>query len=74
MKSQRSWLPGKEFGPRPVWGAWNSFEEDKKGRLLPGYYADLAVLSDDIFTICPDAIKDIKVQMTMVGGKIVYQA
>ena len=55
-------------------GAWNSFEENIKGRLLPGYYADLAVLSDDIFTICPDRIKDIKVEMTIMNGKIVYKA
>jgi len=55
-------------------GAYMSFDENRKGQLLPGYLADLAVLSDDIFTICPDKIKDIKVEMTMMGGKIVYKA
>ncbi|MBQ5812879.1 MAG: amidohydrolase family protein, partial [Clostridia bacterium] len=55
-------------------GAYMSFDENRKGQLLPGFLADLAVLSDDIFTICPDKIKDIKVEMTMMGGKIVYKA
>ena len=74
------WLPGEAVDVETavdhytIDGAWNSFEEKVKGRLLPGYYADLAVLSDDIFTICPDQIKDVKVQMTVMNGKIVYQA
>lgn len=54
-------------------GAWNSFEETKKGKLLPGYYADLAVLDTDIFTCDPMAIKDAKVLMTMLGGKVVFE-
>lgn len=54
--------------------AWNSFEEHVKGRLLPGMYADLAVLSDDIFTIDPMEIKNIRVCMTMMDGRIVYKA
>ena len=54
--------------------AWNSFEEDVKGRLLPGMYADLAVLSDDIFTIDPRAIKNVRVLMTMMDGRVVYRA
>ena len=74
------WLPGEAVDVETavdhytIDGAWNSHEEHIKGRLLPGYYADLAVLSDDIFTICPDQIKDVKVQLTMLNGKIVYQA
>ncbi|MEA4920984.1 MAG: amidohydrolase [Clostridiaceae bacterium] len=55
-------------------GAYNSFEEYKKGRLLPGYLGDMAVLSRDIFSCEPDSIKDIKIAMTILGGKIVYQA
>jgi predicted amidohydrolase YtcJ len=54
-------------------GAWISGEENVKGRLLPGYYADLAVLSDDIFTIPKEKIRDVRVEMTMVGGRIVWQ-
>jgi len=50
-----------------------SFEETVKGRLLPGYYADLAVLSQDIFTISPEMIKDVQVLATMVEGRWVYE-
>jgi predicted amidohydrolase YtcJ len=53
-------------------GAYASFEEHKKGRLKPGYLADLVVLSDDIFTIPSDEIKDIRVLKTMVNGVFVY--
>jgi predicted amidohydrolase YtcJ len=53
-------------------GAYASFEEHKKGRLKPGYLADLVVLSDDIFTIPSDEIKDIHVLKTMVNGVLVY--
>ncbi len=53
--------------------AYASFEENVKGRLLPGYYADLAVLSEDIFTIPADRLRSTKVDATMVGGRFVYQ-
>ena len=48
--------------------------EDRKGRLKPGYFADLCVLSEDIFTVDPDRIKDIVSVLTMVDGKIRYEA
>lgn len=53
--------------------AYTSFEEDVKGRLKPGYYADLAILSDDIFTVPTEKIRDIRVLTTMVGGKVTFQ-
>ena len=52
--------------------ARNEFQEDRKGRLKPGYYADLVVLDRDIFTVDPIEIREILPVMTMVGGKIVY--
>jgi hypothetical protein len=52
--------------------AFASFEENLKGSLEPGKYADLAVLSADYLTCPTDRIKDLQVVMTMVGGKIVY--
>ena len=55
-------------------GAYATFEEKKKGTLLPGQFADMVVLNADPTTINPDDIKDIKVNTTIVGGKIVYQA
>lgn len=53
--------------------AYASFEENVKGRLMKGYFADLVVLSDNIFTVNPDDIRTVKVDATMVNGKFVYQ-
>lgn len=55
-------------------GAYTTFEEKKKGSLLPGQFADMVVLDADPTTINPDDIMNIKVNTTIVGGKIVYQA
>ena len=54
--------------------AFGSFEEDIKGSIEPNKLADLVVISDDILTCPVDKIKDIKAEMTMVGGKIVYKS
>ena len=48
--------------------------EDVKGRIKPGYYADMVLLDRDIFTVDPAEIKDIRPVMTMVGGKVVYES
>lgn len=53
--------------------AYVSFEENEKGRIQKGYYADLAVLDQDIFTVPKDKIKDIHADLTMVGGNIVFR-
>lgn len=56
-----------------IGSAFNEFKEDFKGRLKPGYVADLIVLDKDIFTIEEAKIKDIKVEKTMVDGQFVYE-
>jgi len=50
------------------------FQEANLGSLAPGKYADLLVLDRDYLTVPADEIKDIKPLMTMVGGKVVYEA
>ena len=52
--------------------AWCSGEENEKGKLVKGMYADMAILSDDYFSIPPDKVRNIKSLMTIVNGKIVY--
>lgn len=54
--------------------AFVGFEEQYKGTLEPGKLADIAVLAEDPFQIEPERIKDLKVEMTLVGGEVKYQA
>jgi predicted amidohydrolase YtcJ len=54
-------------------GAYANFLEGNRGSLIPGKYADLVMLSDDLFTIPPDKIKDVKAVWTVVGGKEVWK-
>jgi len=49
-----------------------TFEEDIKGSLEPGKLADLALLTEDPLTCPEDAIRDIEAELTMVGGRVVY--
>jgi predicted amidohydrolase YtcJ len=55
------------------WAAEGSFEEGQKGRIAPGMWADLTVLSRDIMKIEPKDILQTEVVMTIVGGRIVYR-
>jgi predicted amidohydrolase YtcJ len=55
-------------------GAYLTFDEDNRGSLQPGKLADLAVLSADPLTVEQEKIADIVSRMTMVGGKVVYEA
>jgi adenine deaminase len=54
-------------------GAYLTFDEDKKGSLQVGRFADLAVLSADPLTVAEPDIANIAARMTMVGGKIVHE-
>ena len=52
--------------------AYGSFDENNKGTIEVGKFADLTVLSDDLLNVPPDEIKKARVEMTIVDGKIVY--
>ena len=54
--------------------AYFIFQENNLGSIQPGKLADLLVLDRDYLTIPADQIKDIKPVLTMVGGRIVYDA
>ncbi len=57
-----------------IWAAKSMGQADVKGSIEPGKYADMTVLSDDIFTMPKEGLKDVKVLKTIVGGALVYEA
>jgi hypothetical protein len=54
--------------------AYASFQENDRGTIEPGKWADFTVLSADLMTIPEPAILQVKCVETIVGGRIVYQA
>ena len=52
--------------------AYAEFQDKDKGSLVPGKLADMVLLSDDIFSIDPVKIRDVKVLKTIVGGRVVW--
>lgn len=52
--------------------AYAEFQEKEKGSITPGKLADMVLLSEDIFSIEPARIRDVKVLQTIVGGKTVW--
>lgn len=55
-------------------GAYASFEENIKGSVTQGKLADMVLLSSDPTKTPPEQIKDIKVEMTIIDGKVVWEA
>ena len=53
--------------------AYNEFRENDKGRIKPGFLADMVVLDTDIFTCDPMKIRDILPVMTIVDGKVAFK-
>lgn len=54
-------------------GAYAAFEEENRGSLEPGKYADITVLSKDILKVPEDEIPTATVAYTIVGGKVLYK-
>jgi len=79
MRWGEVWIPeeritvGEAFAMHTTTASWVGFEEKDKGTLEAGKLADIAVLAEDPFAIQPDRIKDLKVEMTIVGGEVKYQ-
>ena len=57
-----------------IWGAEQLSEEKEMGNIVVGKEADLVVIDKDYMAIPQDDIEKIKVLLTMVGGKVVYEA
>lgn len=73
------WMPEQKLTVRQavhgytLGAAFAAGAEDRLGSITVGKQADLAVLSDDIFAVPHDAIKDLRVRMTVLGGRVVYR-
>jgi len=65
MEALRLWTVGS---------SWFSGEDGKKGAIIPGQLADLAVLSSDYFSVTEEEIKGLVSVLTIIGGKAVYAA
>jgi predicted amidohydrolase YtcJ len=57
-----------------VWAARSIQEERERGSIEVGKLADMAVLSDDLFTIPPARIDQVRVEQIIVGGEVVCRA
>jgi hypothetical protein len=53
-------------------GAYAEFAEGSKGAIKEGFLADLVVLDRNLFEISPEEISDVRVKMTLVGGRIIF--
>jgi predicted amidohydrolase YtcJ len=57
-----------------IWGARAIQEENTRGSIEPGKLADMTVLSEDVFTIPPARIDQVRAVQTIVGGEVVHRA
>jgi hypothetical protein len=79
-KNPNGWIPEQKITVAQavhaytVGAAYAQFEEKRKGSLEPGKLADMAVLSKDIFHIDPVQIENMRVDLTILDGRIIYDA
>ena len=79
-KHPGGWLPEQKITVEEALRAYTSgnaygvFAERRRGRLAPGFKADLVLLDQDLTRIPPEAIERVRVRTTITGGRVVYQA
>lgn len=79
-KNPNGWFPEQKLSVAEavegytMGSAYAEFQEREKGSITPGKLGDLVLLSQDIFSIPPEDIKNVKALMTVVGGKIVWES
>jgi len=77
-RNPRGWVPEQRIGVEDALTAYTSnaafasFEEREKGTLARGMLADFVMIDRDITRIPPETIRDARVTMTVVGGRIVH--
>ncbi len=78
-KNPNGWIPEQKISVEDaikcytINNAYAAFEENIKGSIETGKLADLVVLSDDILKVDPVKIKDVKVDLTILNGEIIYK-
>jgi len=78
-KHPGGWIPEQKISVEEavraytVGSAFAEFQEKEKGTILPGKFADLVILSRDIFKIDPKEIEQAKVVTTIMDGRMVYE-
>jgi predicted amidohydrolase YtcJ len=78
-KNPKGWVPDQKISVADavkaytMGSAYAEFQEKIKGSITVGKLADLVILSRDIFKIDPKEIENVKVLMTLVDGRIVYE-
>ena len=79
-KNPQGWIPEQKITVEEavraytVGSAYAEFTDDVKGTLAPGKLADMVILDRDIFKIDPVDIEHARVMMTIMGGRVVYEA
>lgn len=79
-KNPRGWVPKEKISVEEALRAYTAgnafavFAENRRGKLAPGYLADLVVLDQDLTAIPPEAIDRVGVRVTVVGGKVVFSS
>ena len=78
-KNPNGWIPEQKITVEEalrcytVNNAYAMFRENEIGKIAPGMLADIDVLSDDLFTIPPEKIENVKVEMTIFDGGVIYE-
>ena len=78
-KHPEGWIPAQRIRVEEAVRAYTAgsayagFAESEVGVLKPDFLADLVVLSEDIFTIEPASIRDVRVDLTVAGGAVVHE-
>jgi predicted amidohydrolase YtcJ len=79
-KNPGGWIPEQKISVQEALRAYTAgnaygvFAEGSRGKLAPGYLADIVLLDRDIITIPPESIEQAAVRATIVGGKVVFSA
>src|SRR5438552_8350497 len=79
-KNPQGWFPDQKLTVAEavqaytMGSAFAEFQDKEKGSITPGKLADMVLLSDDIFSIDPAKIRDVRVLKTIVGGKVVFDS